>query len=297
VPDRAEKDFVSNRVLEKKGVANTGKSTGKDSEKKSSATHQEEKSVTISEDFFLKPFETWRKKMGIDRMVLIGHSLGGYLSAVYAMRNPERIGKLVLLSPVGVPEVPQEKQREFEERIRESRLMRTAKWLWETSTPQQLVRNLDWVGAGRMVTSSALSRRFKHLELDKETIHLITEYLYSITVLKRSGEDSLNSILKFGAWARVPLKRRMEKSLRVPTCFVYGRHDWMDPAPIRSFRKSQGLIREYVKACHIIDGGGHHMYMENPVAFNPIIVHEISTGLQQFDPKNSTESFVSTTET
>ena len=41
-------------------------------------------------------------------MQLVGHSLGGYLSARYAIAYPDRVEKLVLLSPVGVPELPEE---------------------------------------------------------------------------------------------------------------------------------------------------------------------------------------------
>jgi pimeloyl-ACP methyl ester carboxylesterase len=34
---------------------------------------------------------------------LIGHSLGGYLSTQYALRYPDRIQKLILMSPAGYP--------------------------------------------------------------------------------------------------------------------------------------------------------------------------------------------------
>lgn len=40
------------------------------------------------------------------KFYLAGHSLGGYVSAVYAMQFPEDLIKLILLSPVGLPERP-----------------------------------------------------------------------------------------------------------------------------------------------------------------------------------------------
>lgn len=64
-----------------------------------------------NEDWFLDSIEEWRKRRGIEKFVLIGHSFGGYLSCAYAMKYNKRlidegkqsmIQKLVLLSPVGV---------------------------------------------------------------------------------------------------------------------------------------------------------------------------------------------------
>ena len=42
-----------------------------------------------AEDFFVESLEKWRGKMGLDKFVLLGHSLGGYLSACYALQHPE----------------------------------------------------------------------------------------------------------------------------------------------------------------------------------------------------------------
>lgn len=59
--------------------------------------------VKETEDFFVESFEEWREKMNLEKMTLVGHSLGGYLSAVYALRYPQRVERLILLSPAGVP--------------------------------------------------------------------------------------------------------------------------------------------------------------------------------------------------
>ncbi len=45
--------------------------------------------------------------MGLEKMTLIGHSLGVYLTVAYALRHPARVNKLVLLSPAGVPRSPE----------------------------------------------------------------------------------------------------------------------------------------------------------------------------------------------
>lgn len=54
------------------------------------------------ESFFIEGVEQWRAKRGIEKFILIGHSLGGYLSSLYTIKHPQHVSKLVLISPVGV---------------------------------------------------------------------------------------------------------------------------------------------------------------------------------------------------
>lgn len=63
--------------------------------------------VARAEHFFLSSLENWRASEGIEKMVLIGHSLGGYLASAYAVRYPERVSSLILVSPAGIPHGPE----------------------------------------------------------------------------------------------------------------------------------------------------------------------------------------------
>jgi cardiolipin-specific phospholipase len=51
------------------------------------------------EAYFVDALEDWRRKCNIEKMTLLGHSLGGYLAAIYALKYPERVTKLILASP------------------------------------------------------------------------------------------------------------------------------------------------------------------------------------------------------
>ena len=45
--------------------------------------------------------EMWRQKLNLERIVLLGHSLGSFVSSAYALRHPSRIRHLILEDPWG----------------------------------------------------------------------------------------------------------------------------------------------------------------------------------------------------
>ena len=62
--------------------------------------------IREAEDWFIDAIEEWRMQRKIERFTLLGHSLGGYLAVAYALKYPGHLNKLVLASPVGIPEDP-----------------------------------------------------------------------------------------------------------------------------------------------------------------------------------------------
>ena len=55
-----------------------------------------------AENFFLDALSAWHKELQLGKVVLMGHSLGGYLAATYAMRHPEDVEHLILVCPAGM---------------------------------------------------------------------------------------------------------------------------------------------------------------------------------------------------
>jgi cardiolipin-specific phospholipase len=62
--------------------------------------------IREAENWFIDALEEWRMQKNIDRFTLLGHSLGGYLAVAYALKYPGHLKKLILASPVGIPEDP-----------------------------------------------------------------------------------------------------------------------------------------------------------------------------------------------
>lgn len=65
-----------------------------------------EDAIREAEAWFVDALEEWRVKRKIDRFTLLGHSLGGYMAVAYALKYPGHLNKLILASPVGIPEDP-----------------------------------------------------------------------------------------------------------------------------------------------------------------------------------------------
>jgi len=54
----------------------------------------------------LADIERIRRICGVDKLILVGHSFGGFMAALYAAEFPEHVEKMVLVSPAGVLTMP-----------------------------------------------------------------------------------------------------------------------------------------------------------------------------------------------
>lgn len=71
--------------------------------------------ITEAENWFIDALEEWRILKKIDKFTLLGHSMGGYMAVAYALKYPGRLNKLILASPVGIPEDPYAMQADMPE--------------------------------------------------------------------------------------------------------------------------------------------------------------------------------------
>lgn len=44
----------------------------------------------IAEKQLVKSIEEWRREMNLNKMIILGHSMGGFLATSYTMSHPDR---------------------------------------------------------------------------------------------------------------------------------------------------------------------------------------------------------------
>lgn len=198
--------------------------------------------IAEAESFFVDALEEWRKIRKIEKFTLLGHSLGGYLAVSYALKYPGHLNKLILASPVGIPEDPRAVKNDVEPTsstlaneftqsqesiVQQDSAVKDAAapretlktprrnipgwfaWLWDTNSvsPFSLIR----IGGplGPRFVSGWTSRRFNHLPPEEAAaLHL---YAYNLFRQKGSGEYALTYILAPGAYARNPIINRIDQ--------------------------------------------------------------------------------------
>lgn len=237
--------------------------------------HQDdpEKARMAAEAFFCDGLEAWRKAMGIERMVIAGHSIGGYCAFAYAERHPERVERLVLLSPAGVGRPTDDIQG----RIATMPLFfRLAFSMWERGySPMTLVR---W-GPGRWLVNRYVNRRtFEHTWSNADQY---AEYMFQNHVAGNEswGAHVHHTLLKPGAQARAPLFDRIGSlDERVRVAFAYGTSDWMDRGAAEELRDQLPGMKRRVDVCHIA-GAGHNVPLDNPLGVVDAIVASADAGM------------------
>lgn len=233
--------------------------------------------VETTEEFFVESLESWRKKNNIDKMILAGHSMGGYLSVAYSEKYPERVERLILLSPVGVPH----RSKQLEAIRKNATFSRRLFLLFYTSlfengaTPCSVLRTLPQ-SKSRQYIESYVKHRLPAIT-DPEERDAISKYLYYNAVLPGSGEYCINRILNPDVLAKKPLVNRIPL-LKIPhVSFLYGSSDWMDfSGGLDTQAACEAQHRSGVSAPNVevygVRDAGHLLMLDNWAEFNAGVV-------------------------
>jgi len=230
-------------------------------------------SVQATEEFFVESLEAWRKANGISKMVLAGHSMGGYISVAYCEKYPERVEQLLLLSPAGVTREDEDEIQEMLDQM--SWTQRTAlagvRYLYQAGvTPASASRKLP-ASRSKSMVESYVERRLPMIT-DPDEQQALCDYLHSMAMIPGFGEDMLNRFLKTSTHGVHPTVDRIPK-LQVPkVSFLYGDRDWMDiHGGIEVYQQATTKNGPHVQVYQLQDAG-HLLMLDNWRGFHAGVV-------------------------
>jgi cardiolipin-specific phospholipase len=236
-------------------------------------------SIETAEDFFVESLELWRAKHNIDRMVLAGHSMGGYIGVAYCERYPQHVERLLLLSPVGVPDENDPSYQERKQRITSSfggrAFLSVFQTLFGMTTVGSVCRTLPEY-KGQQFVQNYVERRLPEIS-DADEQKALADYLFYNAVLPGSAEYSIHKFLNSNILAYKPLLHRIPKLQVKNVSFMYGATDWMD--------MSAGLSTQRLCESQRNNGGspdvnvfmvrdaGHLLMLQNWHMTNAVLIH------------------------
>jgi pimeloyl-ACP methyl ester carboxylesterase len=232
----------------------------------SSRPEFEAEDVQTAEAFFVEPLKRLFDSLGLTRVTLWGHSLGGYIAGAFADAYPEQVEKLILVSAVGVASRPLDLQ--VDERYSYSCLERgfinLVTYLWE----ENIINPSKILSCSGPMSKSLLSSYMDQVlkRIDKVTRKCIIKYIEMINLLPPSGELALHLFFKPGAWANWPLSQRL-KDFASPILFVSGIKDWVTC----DGGLETAQLSPYIVQVTIVEKSGHHLYIENPEELTNIV--------------------------
>ncbi|MUL65620.1 alpha/beta hydrolase [Mycobacterium sp. CBMA 234] len=188
--------------------------------------------------------------LGIDKVDVVGNSMGGGVGIHFAINNPDRIGKLVTIGGIGTnifSPGPSEGIRLLQE-------------FTEDPTRQRLI---DWLNSmvydEKIVTEELIEERMQ-LASDPETLE---------SARRMYGKAAFKMMMKFMRSADAPPQpwAQMHK-VKAPTLLTWGRDDRVSPLdmaliPMRTIRNAE---------MHVFPNCGHWAMIEAKEAFESTVL-------------------------
>jgi pimeloyl-ACP methyl ester carboxylesterase len=214
------------------------------------------------EAVFVSALERWREGVGLERFVLLGHSLGGFLSLSYAMTHPGRVRHLILDDPWGMvdPISDEELHQKFSLFFR-SIMSFAAKF-----------KPFDWIrGTGPL--GPLILRRMRR-DLMRTFRDDFMDYVYHSNAQNPTGEKGYFCMQHRFAWAKRPMIQRVPTDLNsdLPVSIIYGSRSWvygLNPSVMEEF--SEARSEDAYVGAYLMEGATHHVHAHKPEQFNACV--------------------------
>ncbi|XP_034945385.1 (Lyso)-N-acylphosphatidylethanolamine lipase isoform X2 [Chelonus insularis] len=214
-----------------------------------------------AESQLVRSVEEWRREMQLDKFVLLGHSMGGFLAASYAIEHPNRVKHLILADPWGFPEKPSDVHMKYNIPL----WVKVIGFMVQPLNPLWAVRFAGPFGQWLIETTRPdIVKKF--VPVMKDDANIIFQYLHQCNSQTPSGESAFHAMMQGFGWAKYPMINRIdEMNEEIPITLIYGSRSWVDNSSGEMIKQKR--VNSYVNI-HIISGAGHHVYADKSEIFN-----------------------------
>lgn len=230
--------------------------------------------ATLAEEQFVNSIEQWRESVGLENMILLGHSLGGYLATSYAIQYPSRVSHLILVDPWGFPERPQPEGESQGVQGQGSEVKRPGppRWVKAAASVLSLFNPLAVIRAAGPWGPGLVNRfrpDFKRKFEDLFNDDTMTEYIYHCNAQTPSGEVGFRAMTESFGWAKRPMLQRVHMlPPSLPVSMLYGARSWVDSSSGDEVARIRPQNNTHVV---LVNDASHHVYADQPEEFNKVV--------------------------
>lgn len=208
---------------------------------------------------FVESIEQWRSAIGLESMILLGHNLGGFLAAAYALKYPSRVKHLLFVEPWGFPQRPDTGDQDRPMPI-------WIKALGAMLSPFNPLAGLRAAGPLGPTLVQTLRPDFQKKYASVFSDNTVTDYIYHLNVQTPSGETAFKNMTIPYGWAKRPMVQRIGLiHADIPMTIIYGSRSSIDGYSGNSIKDLRPNSHVEIIA---IRGAGHYVFADQPEDFN-----------------------------
>ncbi|SCU87175.1 LAFA_0E05182g1_1 [Lachancea sp. 'fantastica'] len=231
------------------------------------------------EDYYVDALEQWRRDNALGPINVVAHSFGGYLSFKYAVKYPQSVAKLCLVSPLGVERnafavnnqwssnttYHVDRNNPASKHYVPSRPA-IPRFIFESQTG--VLRALGPLGAKFCWNYiCTVYQRVPSLHYKK----YLFEMFFGKDGLSQTSKDVFLGLFTNRLLARDPLLESVKHLRAKELLLLYGDHDWMNRQAgqcLAQEAESRGIASEYNE----VSSSGHNLFLDNPLEFDQRVI-------------------------
>ncbi|NQU99907.1 MAG: alpha/beta hydrolase [Parcubacteria group bacterium] len=218
----------------------------------------------------LSDIERIRKILGVEKLILLGHSYGGFMATLYSIEFPENVEKMVLVSPANLLKMPQEEDsfEDMKSYLSDEKKLEFDAWQAEyfdydhifeksESDLQKInIKYLNFYLAAMRAKEGGSGNR------------LILPFIEDDESLDRNLEENIGGWMVHGLYISTGIKydyRELLKDINIPSQVLYGEDEFLTSV----YEDHSNLLGN--SEARSIKGASHFSFSEKPAEFSNLV--------------------------